>query len=571
MQGTVSPYSLVEAFRAIYTERRSGELLLRNGQEEKHIFFERGQVVFASSNRPEDRIGEILIRYKKLTREQIDGFVAQLAPGQRMGRALVETGVISERELISYVTLQIMDMVNSLFRWHQGSYTFINAEGRAPEELKMKLSTATLILEGVRRIEDFDTIRRGIGSPALMLVPTPAGRSKFQAIAFSPLELNLINMIKEPMDLLKVIVSCKERPEKVLQAVYGLLAIGLLEQADDQQVAAKLAHVSSETGAHSAVTGGFAAVSEGISPVDANLIAEIETMKRRISTKDVCLILGISPDMNVNEIYDVYLKLAMRFHPEKFSNVSANIKSDIDKIFTAVTESYNYIRTNGVPPPPAGIAPPPPQPQPPAYGNPAQGYPGYPPQQRMAPTGSYPSAPPQYGAPGYPTGGYYPQQAPPPPPPSPMSARTAVTRAVSDELEFKSANTRDRDPLAQLRRGVDVEKALNEMLDYFDDRRAMLFASESLTILFRTKPPQHIGKRELAESIISWGRSKAAAMGWPLPSVLLRVLGLIKQAEQAQLISDFDGSKFYNEFIQELASYCSPPEADELRRGVAGL
>ena len=151
MQGTLSSLCLAEIFRTIFNNRLSGELVIQQDPLEKKIYFERGQIVFGSSNRQEDRIGATLVRYNKLTREQVESFVSKLKPGQHFGRSLVEAAVITERELVTYVTLQIIDIVYSVFEWSDGIFQFIEGETRAPEELKMRFSTATLILEGSRR------------------------------------------------------------------------------------------------------------------------------------------------------------------------------------------------------------------------------------------------------------------------------------------------------------------------------------------------------------------------------------------------------------------------------------
>jgi hypothetical protein len=146
--------------------------------------------------------------------------------------------------------------------------------------------------------------------------------------------------------------------------------------------------------------------------------------------------------------------------------------------------------------------------------------------------------------------------------------RTSTTRAVSDEVDYNGSL---REPRMIQRESVDIERAIAEVLDYFDDRRALLFAADSLSILLRTKPPFQVGRREVIESIMTWARNRCAATGWPIVPILLRVLSLIKQAETAKLLKDFDPALFYTPFVKEMATYCTPAEADEFMRGAGGL
>ena len=127
MQGSLTTVCLPDLLRTIYMERRNGQLILTQDSVKKEIYFELGQIVFATSNQKEDRIGEALVHHGKLTREQLTQFLATLSKGKRLGRALVEYGVLTDRELITYVTFQLIDIIYSLFSWTLGNYEF--AEG----------------------------------------------------------------------------------------------------------------------------------------------------------------------------------------------------------------------------------------------------------------------------------------------------------------------------------------------------------------------------------------------------------------------------------------------------------
>ena len=60
MQGIFSQTSPAEVLRAIFGERLTGELIIKQAisHVEKHIFFERGQMVYASSNQLDDHIAK---------------------------------------------------------------------------------------------------------------------------------------------------------------------------------------------------------------------------------------------------------------------------------------------------------------------------------------------------------------------------------------------------------------------------------------------------------------------------------------------------------------------------------
>ena len=63
----------------------------------KVIYFKEGEIAFASSNQPSDRLGEVLIKRGQLTREQLDMAMSKLEANVSLGCMLVELGYLSPK------------------------------------------------------------------------------------------------------------------------------------------------------------------------------------------------------------------------------------------------------------------------------------------------------------------------------------------------------------------------------------------------------------------------------------------------------------------------------------------
>lgn len=534
MQGTLTTTCLPDLLRSIYTHRRTGELILNQGNIRKQIYFELGQIVFAASNRKEDRLGEALVRHGKLTRAQLEQFLGTLGRGKRLGRSLVERGIMTDRELVTYVTFQVIDIIYSLFTWTLGDFEFAEGEhNRAPEELKLRFSTATIILEGVRRVEDFDIIRRGLGDLNRLIAPTASPLLRLQSITLKPLERQVLDLVSQPLDILRVLIATQEQPQKVLQALYGLLSVGLLQQVAGPELSTTTGKFVIPEGvrqqAEAAPPPEYAA--RGTAPLraeDTNLLGEIEAMKERLTTRNAYQILGLSAQTTASEIRDAYYRLASRFHPDKFIQHPRQVREDIDVIFNAISESYNALRASQITGPQPALA--------------AQGQSG----ARLAP-------PP----PGY--------QASAPTEPAASAAAEGRLKAGTEDVDYpgyKMHKLPQRSPVGR-RGSVDVETALNDLLEYLDDRKAPLFVADSLSTLLRTQPPIYVERLRLIEAVVTWARQKATVTGRPMHEMLVGVLSSIKHAEQARVLQDFEPQLFYATFIRELVGYCPPGEAQD--------
>jgi curved DNA-binding protein CbpA len=571
MRGTLTTICLPDLLRTIYMERRSGELALRQGEVKKQIYFELGQIVFAASNRREDRLGEALVRHGKLTREELEKHLETLGQGRHLGKTLVERSIISDRELISYVTFQLVDIIYSLFTWTIGAYDFSEGEqNRAPEELKLRFSTATIILEGVRRIEDFDVIRRGLGDLNRLIALTTSPLLRLQSITLKPLERQILDLVvAQPMDILRLLIASHEQPQRVFQALFGLLSVGLL-----QQVAA---------GELSSATGKFTIPVEVQNQAEASAIeeransaalprsevdtlqSEIAILKARIANQDAFAVLEVKAEATAEEVRNAYYKMATKFHPDRFIQAPRHIRADIDYIFARITDSYNALRNN------AGSVSQRPattsdksaaQPQPSAYT--AYQSQNYQTQRNQIPTNLRTSSS-QIQAQEYRQMPNYESQ---------QSARGFASSSTNPSLSQTDSNPNSIDveyPRFQMHRlpqrsgppkkeGLDVETALNDLLEYLDDRKAPLFVADSLSMLLRTKAPFHIEQARIVETVVVWSRQKASVTGRPIHEVLVDVLSSIKHAEQARVIQDFDPNLFYASFIRELAIHCPPSE-----------
>jgi len=72
LQGDLSRIQLPDVLSFVSMIRRSGKLILRNASLERTLVWKDGDIVFATSNSPEDSLGQFLLRNGKITQEQYE-------------------------------------------------------------------------------------------------------------------------------------------------------------------------------------------------------------------------------------------------------------------------------------------------------------------------------------------------------------------------------------------------------------------------------------------------------------------------------------------------------------------
>jgi hypothetical protein len=129
---------------------------------ERSIFFYNGDVVWAASTAPEDRLGEFLLRRGKITREQLQLAIAD--GGKKIGRACVERGFIAAHELWGMVQAQLTETFNKLLGSESGTWFFARLSTEILADSQIHLSTQGLLVDAVRQLDEMRMFRQKIRS-----------------------------------------------------------------------------------------------------------------------------------------------------------------------------------------------------------------------------------------------------------------------------------------------------------------------------------------------------------------------------------------------------------------------
>src|SRR3990172_6364470 len=193
--GRVEGVSVPDLMWDLCRRMRTGSLRIRRQGVCRSVFFDRGRIVFATSDDPNERLGEMLVREGLITLEQHEKAAARLDSGMRLGAALVDAGQLTQESLVRSVLAQVRSIILGLFSWEEGEYSF--EEGPLPGEhwIQLGVHTGELILEGTRRIRSFTVLRRGVGSPRVRYRLAPDGREKLQGVTLQDGESLLLDRL----------------------------------------------------------------------------------------------------------------------------------------------------------------------------------------------------------------------------------------------------------------------------------------------------------------------------------------------------------------------------------------
>jgi tetratricopeptide (TPR) repeat protein len=241
---------LSEELRGLTRTHRTGVLEVITPDWAKGVFLIGGRIVFASSTLEKDKLGEHLIRLGRISRDDfVLAFHRSQADRERLGRVLVDAGLIDHDELGRVVAQQVQRIILSLFALTLGEARFHEGTDPIPRDLAVDVSTERLLFEGARVFPDVSRLEAALGdlSRGLRLASPPP--FDLARVSLTPPEKAILDCAKEEATVTALLAHGPSRP-LLIRAVYALVCGGVLvETAAPRPIAAsKVATAPVETG-----------------------------------------------------------------------------------------------------------------------------------------------------------------------------------------------------------------------------------------------------------------------------------------------------------------------------------
>jgi hypothetical protein len=224
---------IAAVLRPLHIEKKTGPLRLARGRIGKTLYLSDGRLIFATSTDPDDRLGEMLLRKGLISYRALEESVRAIKAGKRQGTLLVESGAIGAKDLVDGVTEQVQEIVYSVFQWEEGSFEFQEGDLPSREVIVLRMSTADLIMEGVRRIQSWRRIQRGVGGLAQQYRLAADTGSLFDDISLRKDEMDLVAALDGIMSLEEICAAARQADFQVCRTVWGLWAAGLLDRVPE--------------------------------------------------------------------------------------------------------------------------------------------------------------------------------------------------------------------------------------------------------------------------------------------------------------------------------------------------
>jgi hypothetical protein len=224
----ITPFAVIVG--EILMERRTGYLTIIRPPLRKVLYWSQGELVLITSSAPEDSLADFLVRRGILPAERAAQMISD-NPTDSVAK-FHESGLLElswrQTLLREWITAQFVP----LFSLDEGTAAFTEDAAIEPEKRVFLLSTAPLVLEGVRSITNGLVLRRSLGDLKRDIGPGRNSRFSTDNIALTETERKIAESLRDRETIETFLKHFSTESVTAAKVVIAMMALGVFAVVD---------------------------------------------------------------------------------------------------------------------------------------------------------------------------------------------------------------------------------------------------------------------------------------------------------------------------------------------------
>lgn len=172
-EGSLVDFKVPDILQIIASGEKTGVLAVASGEKSVTVGFEEGMVTAASYGEAgrQAPLQEFLIKSGRISQRDLERIAARKEDtGLPIEDILVRDRYVDEDELGELIGFKIQEVMDELFTWTEGKFKFdADVKLYRKSSIKVQLNVQTLLLEGMRRIDEWPRIEKALPNPYMIL------------------------------------------------------------------------------------------------------------------------------------------------------------------------------------------------------------------------------------------------------------------------------------------------------------------------------------------------------------------------------------------------------------------
>jgi tetratricopeptide (TPR) repeat protein len=332
LKGKIEDFNLPDTCIGLQVSQKTGLLRVAAGDIVKKIYFNNGDMIYATSNQDQEHLGTVLVQDGKITHEQFQSIIYGVKKtGVRLGKVLVSLGLMTPQEVWKVVRKQIEEIILDLFVLRNGIFDFKEMSFLPEEELiTLKLSAANLIYYGIKKIDDIDHITNDLPGLDSVLYFSSDPLDLFQDISLDSSGRKVLSCIDNKSTIQNIIQRTELGNLEAMKTINALLSTRLIVAGEKGKPAGEESPEIIET------------IFE--EKIDPDFLHTVDDIYKRYKSLGYYGILGVNHSASGTEIKRAYYNVAKKFHPDKHFHIGdETLKDKLGFIFAYIHDAYTTL------------------------------------------------------------------------------------------------------------------------------------------------------------------------------------------------------------------------------------
>lgn len=215
---------------------RTGTLELTRDDEKKCVYWDRGEIIYATSSAERQQVASYLSVNGWVAPDALEEARAEADAEDAVVKALIKAGALDPTFLPRAVRDLVLDIVYSAFEWNAGRFRFLLTDQPYPERVALKTSVSNIIMDGGRRMDEWQRIREAI--PHDEVYPQRAAEEEAATVKLPELEQAILGLVDGQRTVAGIIREVEHDQFTVLGALMQLDNAGMIDFSEEPAIVA---------------------------------------------------------------------------------------------------------------------------------------------------------------------------------------------------------------------------------------------------------------------------------------------------------------------------------------------
>jgi hypothetical protein len=231
LKGNLRDFAVTQLLNLINLAHKTGKLVIEGPNETAQVFFRDGKLAYAQMGPEENGLATILYKAKKLTANQRRVIHERAGDmnDKELGLLLINANYITQQDVLNSLQSYFVSIVNRLFAWEEGFFRFENEALPPNEKISVRIDLENLIIEGSRRMREWDQLQDEIPSLDMALKFADRPGTNMQKVNLSVEEWRVVSYINPKNTMRQIARATKMNDLQIRRTAYALLQAGLVE------------------------------------------------------------------------------------------------------------------------------------------------------------------------------------------------------------------------------------------------------------------------------------------------------------------------------------------------------